>query len=99
MKKRVQFKRIDDVVRGYIKEGITSCGSITLPNGNPAVRVGISFKLANLYVIFDTIEGFYYFGKRVNGDPNILIYTLKDTNMNYKKMKKELIKHLEINTR
>ena len=66
MKKRVQFKRIDDVVRGYVKEGITSYGSIKLPNGNPAVRMGISFRLANLYVIFDTIEGFYYFGKRVN---------------------------------
>ena len=32
MKKRVQFKRIDDVVRGYVKEGITSYGSIKLPN-------------------------------------------------------------------
>ena len=95
MKKRVQFKRIDDVVRGYVEEGITSYGSIKLPNGNPAVRLGIQFKLANLYVIFDTIEGFYYFGKRVNGDPNILIYTLKNANMDYKKMKKELIKHLE----
>ena len=99
MKKRVQFKRIDDVVRGYVKEGITSYGSIVLPNGNPAVRLGIRFKLANLYVIFDTIEGFYYFGKRVNGNPNILIYTLKDANMDYKKMEKELIKHLEKNTR
>ena len=99
MKKRVQFKRIDDVVRGYVKEGITSYRSIKLPNGNPAVRMGIRFKLANLYVIFDTIEGFYYFGKRVNGDPNILIYTLKDANMSYKKMKKELIKHLEINSK
>ena len=99
MKQRVQFKRIDDVVRGYVKEGITSYGSIVLPNGNPAVRMGIRFKLANLYVIFDTIEGFYYFGKRVNGDPNILIYTLKGANMNYKKMKKELIKHLEKNTK
>ena len=99
MKKRVQFKRIDDVVRGYIEEGITSYGSIKLPNGNSAVRMGISFKLANLYVIFDTTEGFYYFGKRVNGDPNILIYTSKDANMDYKKMKKELIKHLEINTK
>ena len=99
MKKRVQFKRIDNVVREYVKEGITSYGLIVLPNGNPAVRMGISFKLANLYVIFDTIEGFYYFGKRVNGDPNILIYTLKDANMGYKKMKKELIKHLEKNTK
>ena len=99
MKKRVQFKRIDDVVRGYVKEGITSYGSIDLPNGNPAVRMGISFKLANLYVIFDTTEGFYYFGKRVNGDPNILIYTLKNANKKKKKMKKELIKHLEINTK
>ena len=99
MKKRVQFKRIDDVVREYVNEGITSYGSIKLPNGNPAVRLGIRFKLANLYVIFDTIEGFYYFGKRVNGDPNILIYTLKNANMDYKKMKKELIKHLEINTK
>ena len=99
MKKRVQFKRIDNVVRGYVNEGITSYGSIKLPNGNPAVRMGIRFKLANLYVIFDTTEGFYYFGKRVNGDPNILIYTLKDANMDYKKMKKELIKHLEINTK
>ena len=99
MKKRVQFKRIDDVVRGYVEEGITSYGSIKLPNGNPAVRLGIRFKVANLYVIFDTIEGFYYFGKRVNGDPNILIYTLKDANMDYKKMKKELIKHLEKNTK
>ena len=99
MKKRVQFKRIDNVVREYVKEGITSYGSIVLPNGNPAVRMGIRFKLANLYVIFDTIEEFYYFGKRVNGDPNILIYTLKDANMDYKKMKKELIKHLEINSK
>ena len=99
MKKRVQFKRIDNVVREYVKEGITSYGSIVLPNGNSAVRMGIRFKLANLYVIFDTIEGFYYFGKRVNGDPNILIYTLKNANMDYKNMKKELIKHLEINTK
>ena len=99
MKKRVQFKRIDNLVRGYVNEGITSYGSIILPNGNSAVRMGIRFKLANLYVIFDTIEGFYYFGKRVNGDSNILIYTLKGTNMDYKKMKKELIKHLEINTK
>ena len=99
MKKRVQFKRIDDVVRGYVKEGITSYGSINLPNSNPGVKMGIRFKLATLYVIFDTIEGFYYFGKRVNGDPNILIYTSKNTKMDYKKMKKELIKHLEINTK
>lgn len=99
MKKRAQFKRIDNVVREYVKEGITSYGSITLPDGNVGIRLGIKFKLANLYVIFDTIEGFYYFGKRVNGDPNILIYTLKNTNMDYKKMKKELIKHLEINTK
>ena len=99
MKKRVQFKRIDDVVREYVKEGITSYRSIKLPNGNPAVRMGIRFKLANLYVIFDTTEGFYYFGKRVNGDSNILIYTLKNANMDYKKMKKELIKHLEINSK
>ena len=98
MKKRVQFKRVNDLVKGYVKEGITSYGSINLPNGNPAVRLGIRFKLANLYVIFDTVEGFYYFGKRVNGNPNILIYTLKD-GMDYKKMKKELIKHLEKNTK
>ena len=99
MKKRVQFKRVNDLVKEYVEEGITSYGSITLPNGNPAVRMGIRFKLANLYVIFDTIEGFYYFGKRVNGGSNILIYTLKNTNMDYKKMKKELIKHLEINSK
>ena len=99
MKKRVQFKRIDNLVREYVKEGLTSYGYIKLPNGNAGIRIGISFKLANLYVIFDTIEGFYYFGKRVNGDPNILIYTLKNANMNYKKMKKELIKHLEINSK
>ena len=99
MKKRVQFKRIDDVVRGYVKEGITSYGSINLPNSNSGIKMGIRFKLANLYVIFDTIEGFYYFGKRVNGDLNILIYTLKNANMDYKKMKKELIKHLEKNTK
>ena len=47
MKKRVQFKRIDNIVREYVKEGITSYGSIVLPNGNPAVRIGIKFKLAN----------------------------------------------------
>ena len=99
MKKRVQFKRIDDAVREYVKEGITSYDSIDLPNGNSGVRMGISFKLTTLYVIFDTVEGFYYFGKRVNGYPTILIYTLKDANMDYKKMKKELIKHLEKNTK
>ena len=99
MKKRVQFKRIDNVVREYVKEGITSYESINLPNSNPGVKMGIRFKLATLYVIFDTVEGFYYFGKRVNGDPNILIYTLKNANMDYKKMKKELIKHLEINSK
>ena len=99
MKKRIQFKRVNDLVKGYVKEGITSYGSINLPNSNPGVKMGIRFKLATLYVIFDTVEGFYYFGKRVNGDPNILIYTLKDANMDYKKMKKELIKHLEKNTK
>ena len=99
MEKRAQFERVKDLVKEYVKEGVTSYGSITLPNGNPAVRLGIRFKLANLYVIFDTIEGFYYFGKRVNGNPNILIYTSKNANMDYKKMKKELIKHLEINTK
>ena len=70
MKKRVQFKRVNDLVKEYVKEGITSYGSIVLPNGNPAVRMGIRFKLANLYVIFDTIEGFYYFGKRVEAFNN-----------------------------
>ena len=99
MEKRAQFERVNDLVKEYVKEGVTSYGSITLPNGNPAVRLGIRFKLANLYVIFDTIEGFYYFGKRVNGNPNILIYISKNANMDYKKMKKELIKHLEINTK
>ena len=99
MKKGVQFKRVNDLVKEYVEEGITSYGSITLPNGNAGISMGIRFKLANLYVIFDTVEGFYYFGKRVNGDPNILIYTLKNANMDYKKMKKELIKHLEINTK
>ena len=64
MKKRVQFKRIDDVVRGYVKEGITSYESINLPNSNPGVKMGIRFKLATLYIIFDTVEGFYYFGKK-----------------------------------
>ena len=90
MKKRVQFKRVNDLVKEYVKEGITSYGSIKLPNGNPAVRMGISFKLANLYVIFDTIEGFYYFGKRVNGYSNILIYSLKNANMDYKKDEKRV---------
>ena len=99
MEKRAQFERVNDLVKEYVKEGVTSYGSITLPNGNPAVRLGIRFKLANLYVLFDSIEGFYYFGKRVNGNPNILIYTSKNANMDYKKMKKELIKHLEINTK
>ena len=99
MKKRVQFKRIDDVVRGYVNEGITSYGSINLPNGNPAVRMGIQFKLANLYVIFDTIEGFYYFGKRVNVAPNILIFAGNRNKMSYKDMKKMLTMILEINTK
>ena len=99
MKKRVQFKRIDDVVREYVKEGITSYGSIKLPNGNPAVRLGIRFKLANLYVIFDTIEGFYYFGKKVDVAPYVLIYAGNRHKMDYSKMKKELIKHLEKNTK
>ena len=99
MKKRVQFKRVNDLVKEYVKEGITSYGSIVLPNGNPAVRMGIRFKLANLYVIFDTIEGFYYFGKKVDVAPYILIYAGNRNKMDYKKMKKELIKHLEINNK
>ena len=99
MKKRVQFKRVNDLVKEYVEEGITSYGSINLPNGNPGVRMGIRFKLANLYVIFDTVEGFYYFGKRVNGSPNIFMYTAIDDKMDYSKMKKELVKHLEINTK
>ena len=97
--KKIQFKRIDNLVREYVKEGITSYGYIKTPNGNPGIRMGISFKLADLYVIFDTVEGLYYFGKRVNSSPNILIYTSKDANIDYKKMKKELIKHLEKNTK
>ena len=99
MKKRVQFKRVNNLVKEYVKEGITSYGSIVLPNGNSAVRMGISFKLANLYVIFDTIEGFYYFGKKVDVAPNVLIFASNRNKMEYKKMKKELIKHLEINTK
>ena len=99
MKKRVQFKRIDDVVRGYVKEGITSYGSINLPNSNEGGKMGIQFKLATLYVIFDTVEGFYYFGKEVDVAPYILIYAGNRHKMDYKKMKKELIKHLEINSK
>ena len=99
MKKRVQFKRIDDVVRGYVKEGITSYGSINLPNSNPGVKMGIRFKLATLYIIFDTVEGFYYFGKKVDVAPYILIYAGNRNKMSYKEMKKELIKHLEKNTK
>ena len=99
MKKRVQFKRIDDVVRGYVKEGITSYGSINLPNSNSGVKMGIRFKLATLYVIFDTVEGFYYFGKEVDVTPYVLIYAGNRNKMDYKKMKKELIKHLEKNSK
>ena len=99
MKKRVQFKRIDNLVRGYVNEGITSYGSINLPNSNPGVKMGIRFKLATLYVIFDTVEGFYYFGKKVDVAPYVLIYAGNRNKMDYKKMKKELIKHLEKNTK
>ena len=99
MKKRVQFKRIDDVVRGYIKEGITSYGSINLPNSNPGVKMGIRFKLATLYVIFDTIEGFYYFGKKVDVAPNVLIFAGNRNKMSYKDMKKMLTMILEKNTK
>ena len=99
MKKRVQFKRIDDVVIEYVNEGITSYGSINLPNSNPGIKMGIRFKLATLYVIFDTVEGFYYFGKKVDVTPYVLIYAGNCNKMDYKKMKKELIKHLEINTK
>ena len=99
MKKRVQFKRVNDLVKEYVKEGITSYGSITLPNVNLGVRMGIRFKLATLYVIFDTVEGFYYFGKKVDVAPYVLIYAGNRHKMDYKKMKKELIKHLEINSK
>ena len=99
MKKRVQFKRIDDLVKEYVKEGITSYGSINLPNSNEGVKMGIQFKLATLYVIFDTVEGFYYFGKKIDVAPYVLIYAGNRHKMDYKKMKKELIKHLEINTK
>ena len=99
MKKRVQFKRVNNLVKEYVKEGITDYGSINLPNSNPGVKMGIRFKLATLYVIFDTIEGFYYFGKKVDIAPYVLIYAGNRHKMDYKKMKKELIKHLEINTK
>ena len=99
MKKRVQFKRVNDLVKEYVKEGITSYGSINLPNSNEGVKMGIQFKLATLYVIFDTVEGFYYFGKKVDVAPYVLIYAGNRHKMDYKKMKKELIKHLEINSK
>ena len=99
MRKRVQFKRIDDLVRGYVKEGITSYGSINLPNSNAGVKMGIRFKLATLYVIFDTVEGFYYFGKKVDVAPNILIFAGNRNKMSYKDMKKMLTMILEINTK
>ena len=99
MKKRVQFKRIDNVVRGYVKEGITSYESINLPNSNLGVKMGIRFKLATLYVIFDTVEGFYYFGKKVDVTPNILIFAGNRNKMSYKDMKKMLTMILEINSK
>ena len=99
MKKRVQFKRIDNLVRGYVNEGITSYGSINLPNSNPGVKMGIRFKLATLYVIFDTVKGFYYFGKKVDVAPNILIFAGNRNKMSYKDMKKMLTMILEINTK
>ena len=99
MKKRVQFKRIDDVVRGYVKEGITSYGSINLPNSNSGVKMGIRFKLATLYVIFDIVEGFYYFGKKADVAPNVLIFAGNCNKMDYKEMKKMLTMILEINTK
>ena len=51
MKKRVQFKRIDDVVRGYVKEGITSYGSGygILPYFESGVGV------SSFYKIFDNL--------------------------------------------
>ena len=99
MKKRVQFKRVNDLVKEYVKEGITSYGSINLPNSNPGVRMGIRFKLATLYVIFDTVEGFYYFGKKVDVAPNVLIFAGNRNKMSYKDMKKMLTMILEKNTK
>ena len=99
MKKRIQYKKIDDVVRGYVKEGITSYGSINLPNGNPGVKMGIRFKLATLYVVFDTVEGFYYFGKKIDVTPNILIFAGNRNKISYKDMKKILTMILEINAK
>ena len=99
MRKRVQFKRIDDAVKEYVKEGITSYGSINLPNSNTGVKMGIKFKLATLYVIFDTVEGFYYFGKKVDVAPNILIFAGNRNKMSYKDMKKMLTMILEKNTK
>ena len=99
MKKRVQFKRIDDLVKGYVEEGITSYGSINLPNSNPGIKMGIRFKLATLYIIFDTVEGFYYFGKKVDVAPNVLIFAGNRNKMSYKDMKKTLTMILEKNTK
>ena len=90
MKKRVQFKRVNDLVKEYVKEGITSYESINLPNSNTGISMGIQFKLATLYIIFDTVEGFYYFGKKVDVAPYILIYAGNRNKMDYKKNEKRV---------
>ena len=99
MKKRVQFKRVNNLVKEYVKEGITSYESINLPNSNEGVKMGIQFKLATLYIIFDTVEGFYYFGKKVDVTPNVLIFAGNRNKMDYKEMKKMLTIILEKNTK
>ena len=44
IEKRIQLKRIDDVVREYVKEEITNYGSTNLPKGNAADNIRKKFK-------------------------------------------------------
>ena len=94
--KKIQFKRLNNLVSGYVKEGITSYGNMDI-NGETARRLGFKINKDSrntYYIAFNNTTGEYRLGRRTDGYNTIVLFTNWSS---YKNMKKDLVRILSKN--
>ena len=88
--KKLQFKRLDNIIKDYNKEGITSYGYMDIDNER-ARRIGFKINENSrntYYIIFSDITGKYRLGRRTDGYITVAAFTSWSS---YKDMKKDLM--------